>query len=435
MALQNAEPSVEDQLMALEGDTPDNGSPEPKSIAATPPPEPAPTPTATPAKDPAPKVDDDPFAGDIPKAKPASDPKPDGTKPDGTKAAGTKPDATKPPGAAKPSAPATAGDQEFKTNKELREAYNRAKAERDALDKEREELRKQIDAAKKAGATEAEARLKQELEAIRKERDELDSKVRFTDYSQSAEFKKTYIDPLAKTWSEVLREIKDVKIQSDEGEQDATPEHMQALVRMPMVAAARQAREWFGDAAPEFMRYRKAILDGTAARDNALEEWRTKGSEMAAQQQRQSEERSKSIIQKFDSEIDGYRKNSPDVYAANEKDAEEQGYFKRGNEIVAIAFRGEGLKDGMTQEQRQDAIVRAQANVAAKASAFGVVVHRWRKAEEQIEALKQKLSEYEKTEPGHGDGGRSEIPGANGKPVTGRAKSAEDIINEMPSIA
>ena len=92
------------------------------------------------------------------------------------------------------------------------------------------------------------------------------------------------------------------------------------------------------------------------------------------------------------------------------------------------------MKDGMTQEQRQDAIVRAQANVAAKASSFGVVVHRWRKAEAQIEELKKKLAEYETTEPGHGDGGRSELPGANGKPVTGRAKSPEDIINEMPSI-
>ena len=49
-------------------------------------------------------------------------------------------------------------------------------------------------------------------------------------------------------------------------------------------------------------------------------------------------------------------------------------------------------------------------------------------------ALKKKLAEYEKTEPGHGDGGRSEVPGANGKPVAGRAKSAEDIINEMPAI-
>ena len=412
--------------MALEGDTPDNGSPDPKSIAATPPPEPAATPTpatpsAAPAKDPTPPpapVDDDPFAGDIPKA---PEPKPAST--------------AKPAAPAKPTAPSPAGDtQQFKTNKELREAYEKTKAERDAIDKEREDLRKQIDAAKKAGATEAESRLKQELEALRKERDELDSKVRFADYSQSVEFKRNYIEPLAKTWSEVLSEIKGVKIQSDDGEQDATPEHMQALVRMPMVAAARQAREWFGDAAPEFMRYRKAILDGTAARDNALEEWRTKGSEMAAQQQRQSEERSKSIIGRFDSEIEGYRKTSPDVYAANDKDAEEQGYFKRGNDIVAIAFRGEGLKDGMTQEQRQDAIVRAQANVAAKASSFGVVVHRWRKAEAQIEELKKKLAEYEKTEPGHGDGGRSEVPGANGKPVAGRAKSAEDIINEMPAI-
>lgn len=408
--------------MALEGDTPDHGSPDPKSVAAAPAPEPDSTPTPAPAKDPTPEtklVDNDPFEGDIPKPKPAPETKPAETK----------------PAASKPATAAPVGEtQQFKTNKELREAYEKTKTERDALNREASELRKQIDAAKKAGATEAEARLKQELEALKKERDDLDTKVRFTDYSQSAEFKRTYIEPLARVWKEVLSEIKDVKIQSEDGEKEATAEHIQALVRMPMVVAARQAREWFGDAAPEFMRYRKAILDGTAARDNALEEWRTKGSEMAAQQQRQSEERSKTIIGRFDSEIDGLRKSMPDVFVANDKDSEEQGYFKRGNDIVAIAFRGEGLKDGMTQEQRQDAIVRAQANVAAKASSFGVVVHRWRKAEAQIEELKKKLAEYETTEPGHGDGGRSELPGANGKPVTGRAVSAEDIINAMPSI-
>lgn len=369
-------------------------APAPAAPVAAPAPAPAPAPAAAPDKPQAPDL----FDGDVPKRQ---TPKPPEASPQ------------------KPSAP-----DEFKTPKELREAYKTTAEERDRLRLEIAEHKKQIETARRDGETQAEARLRKELDALKKEKEELDTRVRYTDYTKSEEYKTKFIRPLQDAWKSVLGELEGVKISTEDGDVDANESHMMQLLQLPTVAAARKAAEWFGPAASEMMQHRRNILTLTQARDAAVNEWKTKGSELSERQQREAEERHRSTLGMYDEHVKTLRETAPDLFTAGD-DATAKGYFEKGQQIVNLAFRGEGLEDGLTPQQKSQAIVKAQANVAAKAAAFGVVIHRLNKAQDEIEALKQQLAEYRKTEPGAGDKRPANETGKN------QFSKPEDAIDAM----
>lgn len=286
--------------------------------------------------------------------------------------------------------------------KEFRSQYESAVKERDTLKAEIEAAKTKIEQARREGETAAEARYKAELEALKKDREELDTRVRLTDYTKSQEYREKYVTPLEKAWKTVLTEFDGVTITGEDGtETKADESHMMTLLRLPTVQAARQATAWFGPAASEIMQYRRTILDLNQRRTEAVEEWKQKGSALAERQRLESEQRQSGKVAKFDEHVTSLRTTAPDLFTPSD-DPEAKAFFDKGQQIVDLAFRGVGLKEGMSQEERESNVVRAQANVAAKAAAFGVVVHRLNKAMEEIEALQSKLKSFETTEPGTG---------------------------------
>lgn len=397
-------PAPSESMAALESMFSDDTSPSPQPSPAAPKPAepaPAPAPQPTPAatKPSAPTEFDD-----IPK--PAVKP------------------AAKPPAPQKQEAPKT--QAEPGSLKELRTNYETTKRERDEYAAKVKALEEARESGTKREVEKARAELSAEIEKHKKRAEEMETEVKYLDYTRSSEFKETYHAPLVAAWKAAIDDIRGAVITDDDGtERPGTPDDIKALVGMSTIEAARKANELFGAAGAEMMAHRRAILDRITAKERALEEWRTKGSEREAQRQRETEEGHSKVVGMWESTMKDLTESNRDLFGDDEADAEGNELLKKADAIVRLAFTGEGLKDGLTADQRRELVTKAQANVAIRARAFGRERLRSMRLQEKVADLEAKLAEYQKSEPGGG----SVAPDAFG----GAKKYArpEDVIDDM----
>ncbi len=284
-----------------------------------------------------------------------------------------------------------------KTPKELRAAYEARGTEAATLKAEAAELRKQIEAAKQAGNdTKA---LREEMAALTKERTELADKIRYLNYRESAEFNDKYQKPLQSAWEAALADIDGMMIEREDGTSEkVTAQHLTQLLQMPAGQAAGVAAKIFGHAAPEILAHRRAIIGLQKASQSAVEEWKTKGSEMSAAQERAQKEEMVSRQTAFAQGIIDARETMPDVFG-RPSDPEAAAFFDKGEKRVRMAFFGDGIEAGLTPQQQTARRVQAQAEVAARAAAFGAQRHMLNKANARVADLEAKLKAYEKSEP------------------------------------
>lgn len=324
----------------------------------------------------------------------------------------------------KPTAPVV--DEEFKNPKELRSAYQARKAELEAARKEIEMAKAGIEEAKRLGATEAEARFKADLEAAKKELSELNEKLKYTDFKSSKEYSERYQLPLQKAWESALADIKDVTVQNEDGtESPATAEHIIMLAKMPALQAAKKATEWFGAAATEIMAHRRTILDLNQKSEQAINDWKTKGAEIAANNEREANERQSRMVEQFDTGIKSLRESAPHIFGPPD-DKEALSYFTKGEATVNLALRGEGMPPGLTPEQQAQKRIEAQSIIAAKSIALGPAIYKLNKYEARIKELESELNGYKNSTP---------------KPSSSTAKQgkvvqdirAEDLIDQLQS--
>lgn len=301
------------------------------------------------------------------------------------------------PAAGKPAAAAPSAEP--KTPKELRAAYEARGQEAAALKAEAAELRKQIDLARKAGAEEAVKTLREELAGVTKERTELADKIRFLNYRESGEYAEKFQKPLEAAWKEALTDIQGMTFEADDGTtHNVTDAHLTWLLQMPAGQAAAQASKLFGVAAPEILAHRRAIIGLQKASQAALDEWKAKGSEISAAQERQQAESQQARVAAFAKGIVDARETMPDVFG-RPTDPEAAAYFDKGEKLVALAFRGEGLPSGLTPDQRTARIVSAQASLAARAASFGPTRHALLKANARVKELEAEVATYKESEP------------------------------------
>lgn len=369
-------------------------TPEPKTAA----PSPAPAPAAKSPTQPPPSAPTD--FDDIPKPtqKPAAQPK------------------TEPP---KP-------QEEPKTLKDFRATYETTKRERDEYAAKLKALEEARESGTRAEVEKAKAELSAEIEKHKKRAQEMETEVKYLDYTRSSEFKENYHAPLVSAWKAAIDDIRGAVVTDADGnERPATAEDIKELVGMTTVDAARKASELFGAAASEMLAHRRAILDRINARDKALDEWKTKGSEREAQRQRETEEGHAKVVGLWESTMKDLSDANPELFGDDAADADGNELLKKADAIVRLAFTGEGLKDGLTMDQRRELVTKAQANVAIRARAFGRERLRSIRLQEKVTALEAKLAEFQKSEPGGG----SVSADASG---AGKAyKRPEDAIDDM----
>lgn len=393
-------------------------APAPTPAAA---PSPAPEPAApSPALSPAPAQDKKPVQQDLDDldqlvSKPAA-------KPAEKTAAGTQPQPSQTP--------------EPKTIKEFRAVYEQTKAERDKASSEIAELRKQIEEAKKAHVPASEiTQLRSELEQLRKNRDELDTELRFSNYTRSKEFKEKYETPLAEAWKQALTDIDGIKaFEGTDRERPATHADIQALMGLPAGQASKVANEAFGSAASVIMEHRKALLDLKSRSEKAIEEYKTKGTEIEAQRAREAQERTSRTLEMFDSTIQSRRQKFPELFQPEEGDTEGNELLNKGDKLVRLAFMGEGLADNLPDDEKSRIVTTAQAEVAIRAQAFGRERRRVIQLQEKVKELEGKLQGFRATEPNPG-----KPTGNTGRPRNpNQDDGMEDAlrkIDEMPGMA
>lgn len=315
-------------------------------------------------------------------------------------------------------------EPELKTPRQLREAYQNTKSERDKFRAELEELRENQSKAEEDFSRKAKSSVESELKTKQERIDELETRVRFLDYTQSDEYKEKFEAPIRNAINRAAEDIDGMTVDSEDGERDATIQDVIALTRIPAGKAAVVAREMFGDAAIEIMNHRRQIMELDRNRNSALEEWKAKGSEQQQKDQKDREQHQQQLVSMFESNVNGARKTYPDLFAESDGDNDGNDMISKGNKLVAIAFSGQGLSEGMTEAERSEAIVKAQAQVAVRAAAFGRERLRFMAAQKEIESLKSQLKAFEKSEPPTGSTDRGE--------ETKEERSWEDEIDSLP---
>lgn len=338
----------------------------------------------------------------------------------------------KKPSAAAETAAAPASE-EPKSPKALREAYNLTKKELADAKSKFDELARAKEEGTKAEIAKARAEWQSELDGLKKKYEEAETKTRYLDYTRSDEYAEKFEQPIQSAWQSAMRDIKGVNVQNDDGtERPATAQDIAALATMDPGPAWKKAKEMFDDFAPEIMGHRKEILRLNDAKQSAIEEWKNKGSEMQDRERRAMDELQSNLVRSFESRQEELRKSAPELFEIPSEDSESKQYAETAEKLNALAFKGIGLKDGISNEERRSIIARTQADIAARNRTWPYHVLRANRAEAELEKLKAELNKVKGTEPSPG--------GGNVKPAdTGKRtpSSMEDItsgIDEIPAI-
>lgn len=330
-----------------------------------------------------------------------------------------------------PQQAATASDP--KTPKELREAYALTKKERDELKAKVDELARAKEDGTRAEIEKAKSELKAEVDSLRKKYEEAETKTRYLDYKSSDEYVEKFEIPIKNAWQAAMRDLKGVRVLNSDGtDRDATPQDIAALAQMDPGPAWKAAKEMFGDLAPEVMGHRKEILRLNEARDSAIEHWKTKGSELQQQERKQAEELHSRLVQTFDERQQELRKSAPDLFDVPGEDKEASDYASKAEAMNALAFKGQGLRDGISADERRSLVTRAQADIAARNRSWPYHVLRANRAEAEVERLKSEIAKLRGTEPAPGGGN---IPASDGGKKS--SASVDDItsgIDDIPAI-
>ena len=381
------ETSIYDGIEAIGEETP--------VVTPEPSPSPAPEPKVveTPATPAAPEKPKLPFDDDIPQkpVKPQAQEKP-------------KPDAAKP----EPKIPDNQKSVRGGSLEEFRKNYETTKKERDELAsklKALETAREEGTRAEIKKATEAYEKKVAELEA---KYTEVETRLKFTDYTRSSEYKDKFEKPLESAWREAITDISGATIELEDGtERQASVQDIQSLLHMPAIAAARRANELFGAAAPAVLQHRNAILSLTRARESAIKDYQEKGAEREREMQTNSERQRERIYGVFNETIKHYETADASLYGRPE-DPEEQKYWDKGDRLIALAVKRQGLDENLPEDEQSAILTKAQATVAARARAFGPLIARMHKLESEVESLRGKQAKLVKSEPGNGSDRKAE---------------------------
>jgi len=308
-------------------------------------------------------------------------------------AEGTKPEDVKPGEAAKP------GDK--KTNPwKMVDEYKAKLAKAEAAHLETKKL------------IADEATRKAELEKftkIEQRNKELEDQIRYVDYSKSQDFVEKYQKPYENGWKEAMKELREIRVDTDQGSRNFNAQDMLELVNMPLNKARETCTELFGDNADDVMAHRKELRGLFEKQAEALEDARKNGAERE-KTMRADRERAMSGINK---QITDQWKQLNEEIVKDEKlgryfqpiegDDEANAMLQKGYELVDGAFAADAMDPALTPEQREQ-VIRKHVAIRNRAAAFGRTKHLLEKREAELAAVRKELDQYKQSTPNLGGG-------------------------------
>lgn len=270
--------------------------------------------------------------------------------------------------------------------KQLREAYEKTKAEKLELEKKIEEL-----STKKADLP---PEFVQKLDAIQKDRDELEKRLEFIAYEKSQEFSTKYDAPVKNALKEISTTMSELTVTKEDGtERPATMDDFVALVRMPLKQAAKVALDWFGPAGTDLITKRSNYINLVRAREGAVEAFKNDHETIIKNRQQQEQvdqQRVKTLWNNIHTE-----KLAKFEQIIGSENADGKALLEEGLNI----FDAAGDQNiPLTFEQR----LHVKAGMRLKAAAFDPVVRLLHAERERSASLEEEIKKMKEGQPGLG---------------------------------
>ena len=322
-------------------------------------------------------------------------------------------------------------DVEKAAPKELRQAYKAKQKRLAEILKERDEWKskasKPVDDTEKKSLAEKLAEREQRIAAY-------EERLRFTDYSQSDEYKEKYQTPFEDAYlagRARMAGLKTVERKDEEtgavtqSSRQGTAEDFDELMKIgDDDRAADWAVEHFGNKASLALFHRERVQELNGAKKKALEEYRKTGSEREKQRVAQMETFQKNFNEWVEKANVEAAEKYPAWFKPDENDPKGNELLEKGAHLLArVKANGAPVKEG-DKPMSHEELAKAVSAVWNKATAFDRVAHRDAAKSKRIKELEAKLAEYEESQPGPGDGKRitTKAPDNDGTIASGLAQ-------------
>lgn len=250
---------------------------------------------------------------------------------------------------------------------------------------------------------------------------EVEEKLRVEAYTKTPQFHDSYNKPIADTHQEALQFIGELVANTDNGQVQATAEHLNYVLGAPNAnEAARRAEQLFGATfTPQLVNYRTRLRALQVKREEAVKQ-ATVESEKFFQQQEQDQIAANSRFkQQVQARVNNY------IPKPAENDPEEAAAYQAGMEWAETVEKGSS-----DPEQWADMVARVKASVGGEK----LRELRLNRLAEENKNLKAELAKYRASEPEvstSGKGATQDAEAPRDPYQTGSAAMREHLLNKF----
>ena len=312
---------------------------------------------------------------------------------------------------------------------ELRTAYEGLKKKvKDELEPEVQRLRAKV-AEYETKPPEDTAPILQKMKTLEERNTQLERHIALVDYEQSQEFATKYDQPYREMWTRATTAFNQLSVRQADGTDDlgqpkytrrpATEADLIELGALPLSQLDERAQEMFGASAPRAIQYIERLRDLATAKQNALEEARTKAGEWKSQRSLEAQNNQKTRLAAWADINKGLQEKFPKAFAPEDANAEDGAAHTRGFALADLLFQPQTLKPDQIEALpasfkdtvkagkplSQIQTVQLHALARLKMANHDRLIAARKKDQARIAELEKTLAEYEKSEPSAGKAG------------------------------
>ncbi len=297
--------------------------------------------------------------------------------------------------------------------KQLREAYEKAKAELAKERAEREIDKKQYSQPKEDPEKKD---FMERAERHSKRAQELENELKFAKYERSEEYLEKYYKPYERAFGTGRAKAAAIKVSDGEGNlRPGTAEDFDAYMGIgDEEAAADYAEKVFGKHKTAMEYHREEVRKLGAATQSAIEDFRKKGSEREKEWQENQSKAMKAAGETWAMLNKTAVEKYPVLFKAPDEDTKGSELLSKGFETADRAFtNGAPLKEGQKALNALE-LMQIRSAMRNKAAAFDYQVYLKQQALAKIKKLESDLAAYKKSEPRGGEGRSDKTTSADG---------------------
>lgn len=311
----------------------------------------------------------------------------------------------------------------------LRESYEKTKSELAQAQAKLKEYEEKSKSPSKISDDEKKS-YEEKLTSAEKRRAELEDHIKYVDYTKSSEYKDTYEKPFVNAYSEARNLASSLKITDvSTGEvRNATNADFDSIMALSDAdEAASRIEELFGTGVKAQMvaQARSEVLKAYNAKQQAIEQYKSKGSEFEKQRGEQMTKMQAEVSKIWKQAAAEGADRLPQLFKPSDGDDKGNSALEQGYRLADLAFNALDPQDVPNLPQWiQDKMVNGKlpaqemaklhAAIRNKAGAFDRLAYQNKQLQTQLADLKKQLGSYKASEPSEGEKGRSKkVSGQN----------------------